>query len=162
MGTSELAQAGAVTEASYRVFYQDLGPWAEVFPSYAPQLRDVARRADEAEVLVAVARGGDLIGTVTFCRAGSPWQEIAAEGEAELRMLAVLPALQRLGVGRALTQACIDRARLLGSRALVLSTPALATPPQRLYEGLGFRRVPLRDWKPEPGLGLLAYAKALN
>lgn len=151
----ELAEAGAVTEAAYRAAGLAGGGYAEV-------LRDAGRRDAEAELLVAVEGGGAVLGSVTFCPAGSPWRELALDDEGELRMLAVRPEAQRLGVGRALTRACITRARELGFRALVLSTPSGASAPHRLYESLGFLRDRARDWSPVPGVDLLAYVLPMD
>jgi len=151
----DLADAGAVTEAAYRAAGLAVG-------GYVDALRDTGRRADEAELLVAVDAGGAVVGSVTFCPAGSPWRELAREDEAELRMLAVRPDAQRLGVGRALTAACVDRARELGYGALVLSTPSVAPAAHRLYQGIGFTRDPTRDWSPVPGVELLGYVLSLD
>jgi ribosomal protein S18 acetylase RimI-like enzyme len=151
----EVADAGAVTEAAYRAAGLAVG-------GYVDRLRDAGRRADEAELLVAVDAGGAVLGSVTFCPAGSPWRELARDDEAEIRMLAVRPDAQRLGVGRALTEACVDRARELGFRALVLSTPSVAPAPQRLYESIGFVRDPARDWSPVPGVELFVYVLLLD
>ncbi len=77
-------------------------------------------------------------------------------------MLAVRPDAQGRGVGRALALACVRRARALGFRALVLSTPAGAAVPHRLYESMGFVREAARDWSPLPGVDLIAYSLALD
>jgi hypothetical protein len=61
-----------------------------------------------------------------------------------------------------LTEACVDRARELGFRALVLSTPSVAPAPHRLYESIGFIRDPGRDWSPVPGVELFAYVLLLD
>lgn len=147
----ELATAGAVTVAAYRA--QGMAP-----EGYVGQLADTDRRHREADLLVAVDGTDRVVGTVTFCRAGSAWREIARDDEAEFRMLAVDPAAQGRGVGRALVEACLDRARELGFRGMVLSTPAHNSRAHELYERLGFVRDPARDWTPVPGVDLVAYA----
>ena len=43
-------------------------------------------------------------------------------------------------------------------RRVVLSTDRRMTTAQRLYERLGFTRLPERDWSPRPGIDLLVYA----
>ena len=90
----EYADVGAVTVAAYEPFLTD----AE--DHYREQLADVAGRDREAEVWVAVPDDGDaILGNVTVCPAGSPWREIAEDGEGEFRMLAVAPEAQGQGVG---------------------------------------------------------------
>jgi ribosomal protein S18 acetylase RimI-like enzyme len=82
---------------------------------YLTTLRDTASRARQAELLVAVGARDALLGSVTFA-AVRPYAQVAADDEAEFRMLAVAPTAQGKGVGQALTRACLDRARDLGFR----------------------------------------------
>ncbi|MFD4373555.1 GNAT family N-acetyltransferase [Streptomyces sp. NPDC058486] len=123
---------------------------------YLPVIKDVARRAAEAEVLVAVDPDGALLGGVTFTRGGGAWADIAVPGEAEFRLLAVARAARGRGVGEALVRACADRARALdGCARLVLSTQDGMASAHRIYRRLGFTRLPERDWSPVPGLSPL-------
>ena len=110
----------------------------------------------EADVLVAL--DGELVGCVTFVPDGSsPWAELLEEGEAGIRMLAVLPAAQGRGAGRALLDACVLAAGRLGRSALLLHTTPWMSAAHRLYERAGFERFPERDWLPVPEVPLLAY-----
>jgi GNAT superfamily N-acetyltransferase len=128
---------------------------------YAAELADVGRRAREAEVLVAVDDG--LLGCVTFVPdASSPWAEMLEASESGIRMLAVLPAAQGRGVGRALVDACIVRARGLGHTALMLHTTPWMHAAHHVYEKAGFERQPERDWTPVPEVPLMAYRLSLD
>ncbi|ULR53288.1 GNAT family N-acetyltransferase [Streptomyces deccanensis] len=119
---------------------------------YLDELRDVAKRAAEAEVLVAVA-DGQVLGGVTFVPAGGPMADIARAGEAEIRMLAVSPEARGRGVGEALVRACLERARAVeGCVRVVLSTQRSMHAAHRIYGRLGFTRTPERDWNPLPDL----------
>ncbi|UUU31007.1 GNAT family N-acetyltransferase [Streptomyces sp. CA-210063] len=119
---------------------------------YLCELRDVAKRAAAAEVLVAVA-DGRVLGGVTFVPAGGPMADIARAGEAEIRMLAVAPEARGRGAGEALVRACLERARAVeGCARVVLSTQRTMHAAHRIYERLGFARTPERDWKPLPDL----------
>ena len=73
-------------------------------------------------------------------------------------MLVVDPAAQGRGIGELLVTTCLTRARAAGKRRMVLSTDRRMTTAQRLYERLGFTRLPERDWQPAPGINLLVYA----
>ncbi|MEU7279676.1 GNAT family N-acetyltransferase [Streptomyces sp. NPDC045431] len=141
---------------------------------YLIELRDVAGRAADAEVLVAVERGGvepgaaepgvpgrgeRLLGGVTFAPGGGPLAELAGNGEAEIRMLAVACEDRRRGAGEALVRACVERARAAdGCRRVVLSSQQAMRTAHRVYERLGFVRTPERDWTPVPGVTLRTYA----
>jgi ribosomal protein S18 acetylase RimI-like enzyme len=143
---------GAATLAAY----EPLLGGAE--SSYADQLVNAEARDLEAELWVAVAPDDhEVLGTVTICREGSPWREIAQPGEGEFRMLAVAPSAQGQGVGEALVRHVLDRFREEGATAVVLSTTPGMGSAHRLYERLGFGRCPERDWAPLPDVSLLAY-----
>ena len=151
----ELEAVGALTVAAYEPFL--LGRT----DTYADQLRNAHARHLEADLQVAV-EDDHLLGTVTVCREGSPWREIAVAGEGEFRMLAVDPAAQGRGVGLVLVQHVLDRFREEGAAAIVLSSLAQMSSAHRLYERLGFVRVPERDWSPKPAVDLIAYRLELQ
>ncbi|MEU9213438.1 GNAT family N-acetyltransferase [Streptomyces sp. NPDC048415] len=132
---------------------------------YLGELRDVAKRAAAADVLVAV-EGDRVLGGVTFVPAGGPMADIARPGEAEIRMLAVAPEARGRGAGEALVRTCVDRARATdGCVRVVLSTQRTMRTAHRIYERLGFTRTPARDWNPIPHLDdivLLTYELTLQ
>ena len=115
---------------------------------YLDELKDVAKRASAADVLVATAND-DLLGGVTFVPSGGPLADLARPGEAEIRMLAVAHAARGRGVGQALVQACVDRASGRRPPAVVLCTQPTMHTAHRIYERLGFTRAPERDWQPD-------------
>jgi predicted thioesterase/ribosomal protein S18 acetylase RimI-like enzyme len=123
---------------------------------YVDHLRDAARRDREAELWVA-ERDGEVVGTVTLAPEGSAWREIGQPGEGEFRMLAVSPAARRQGVGEALARLVLDRFRELGAHAIVLSSLDEMSSAHGIYRRLGFRRLPDRDWSPQPGVNLIAF-----
>ena len=129
---------------------------------YAAQLADVAGRAERSELLVVRDAGGRVVASVALVVDGD-FGEITESGdEAAFRMLAVDPAVRGRGVGELLVRTCLDRARAAGKRRMVLSTDPRMTAAHRLYERLGFRRLPERDWSPAPGVDLRVYALELR
>ncbi len=138
---------------------------------YVCELRDAVARARDAEVWVAAEAGvgavsstpGRVLGSVTFCPVGSPYREIAADdSEAEFRMLSVAPFARRRGVARLLTLHCLQLARDLGQVRMVLCSDRRMVAAHGLYLGLGFRRLPERDWQPAPGVDLWAFGLELR
>ncbi|WP_194894682.1 GNAT family N-acetyltransferase [Catenulispora pinisilvae] len=170
---AELAPAGQLTAA----VYQDESLAEE---TYLPRLLDAAARhaAEGAWQLIAVAdadgadggvgaasaggTAGRLVGAAVYTVAGSEFADIAADGEAEIRMLATAGDLRGQGIGEALVLDCVRRARKEGRPALVLSTKPEMRAAQRLYARLGFTRTPERDWEYAPGKGLLTYRLRLD
>lgn len=140
---------GELTVAAYR---GDGQTWAG--HPYEPALRDAEGRSGYGTLLVCASPDG-LLGAVLFVCAGSEYAELAREGEAEFRMLAVAPWAQRRGVGEALVHACLQRALELGCHAVVICVRDFAADAQRLYKRLGFVREPALDWSPYEGVVLL-------
>jgi ribosomal protein S18 acetylase RimI-like enzyme len=151
---ADLEAVGEITVAAYAEFTDGPDDY------YLDLLRDAARRDREAELWVAEV-DGVVVGSVTIALPGSPWREIGTDEEGEFRMLAVSPDARRLGAGDALTRLVLDRFRELGFRRIVLSSLASMASAHRIYERLGYHRIPDRDWSPQPGVHLIAYAKDL-
>ena len=124
---------------------------------YATHLADAGARLRDAVLLVATSPGGELVGTVTLVPPESSIAEMCRPSEMEVRMLAVAPASRGRGVGEALARACIEVARERGCERVILSSGTWMTVAHRLYERLGFVRVPERDWSPRVDVSLLAY-----
>jgi GNAT superfamily N-acetyltransferase len=70
----------------------------------------------------------------------------------EVRLLAVVPAERGRGVGAALMQECMCRARRAGGRVLSLHTTDLMHTALRMYERMGFVRAPELDFHAAPGM----------
>jgi ribosomal protein S18 acetylase RimI-like enzyme len=150
----EIDEIGDIRVTAYRAD-GFLSPQSE----YEPTLR--ALGADGGgHVLVAVADDGRLLGTVMLQT--PPAQLATSPAEAEIRALAVRPAARGAGLGRALLAAVMERAARERVRHVLLFTEPEMKIAHRLYEDAGFRRLPDRDWSPQPGHGLLAYGLSLD
>jgi len=148
---SEYAAIGDLVVEAYR----DAG---ETDGGYEPELRDVAGRAAQVPVLAAVDEAsGRLLGTVTYVPGPGPYHEGEFGEAASFRMLAVATEARGRGIGRALVDACIERARADGRASIGIHTRPFMTSAHRMYERIGFRRAPDLDWEYDPGEWLLAY-----
>ncbi|MDQ6818765.1 MAG: GNAT family N-acetyltransferase [Actinomycetota bacterium] len=151
----ELDQAGEICVAAYQAD-------GVTSSEYARLLGDAQDRARSAEVLVAVAESGRVLGTVTYLAREGPYAQIRRDTEAELRMLAVAPNVRRGGIGALLVQACIQKAIADGLDAIAISTSTEMHSAHRLYQRLGFQRNASRDWSPRRGLSLHVYELGLG
>jgi GNAT superfamily N-acetyltransferase len=157
--TSELPEAGDVVVRAYRALPGQPGP---SFESYLEHVRDAAGRAGVCPVLVAVDGDDRLLGCVTYVPdRGNPFAEVQRGDEAGFRMLGVAPEAQGRGAGRALVEACIAHAREERRSGLAISTSPVMRTAHRLYERLGFRRAPDRDFEPVEGVHLWTYVLQL-
>ena len=139
----DFEEIGRVTIAAYRA----LDTW--VGDDYAAHLADVEGRAkaDHTTVLVAEDDEGRLLGSVTLTIGGGPFFEwdSEADGDCGFRMLAVDPEVQGKGVGPRLVAECLARARAAVCRRMIIGSTEWMTTAHRIYERLGFRRVPELD-----------------
>jgi ribosomal protein S18 acetylase RimI-like enzyme len=77
-------------------------------------------------------------------------------------MLAVDPAAQGRGIAMLLMRHIVDASRSLGRERVVCSSQPSMRAAHRVYERLGFTRLPERDWSPVPGVELQAFALSLR
>ena len=154
---SEYDEVGEMMVAAYSEI-----PGFPLPDDYAASLGDVRSRARDSDVLVAVTEDG-IVGSVTYVPGvGSSGAEFDDPDGAGIRMLAVLPSARGRGIARALTEACIARARMAGRHIVVLHTSTAMLGAQRLYASMGFHRDPSLDWVPEPHIELLGYTLRLQ
>ncbi len=151
----ELDEGGRVVRLAFEADGLEVGDYAEM-------LAAARERARSADVAVAVDPGGAVLGCVTFALAGTPWADVARPGEGEFRMLGVDPQARGRGIGLALVDWCIARARALGCEQLVLSSMPAMRAAQRVYAHRGFTRAPSRDWSPVPGIVLWTFELPLR
>jgi len=65
------------------------------------------------------------------------------ETMAELKRMYVVPSLRGRGIGRAIVEALEREARLLGVTRVVLETGTRLAPAIKLYQAMGYARIPL-------------------
>jgi GNAT superfamily N-acetyltransferase len=108
---------------------------------------------------IVAEQDGDLLGSVLLYPPAAKAYGSAGLSVAwpEVRLLAVVPAARGHGVGKALMEECIRRARGAGASALGLHTMDIMQAAMRMYEGMGFVRVPDNDFTPVPGVVVKGY-----
>jgi predicted N-acetyltransferase YhbS len=118
---------------------------------------------EPAERIVA-EREGRLVGSVMlYPRAADAYDGAVADAPwPELRLLAVSPDERGSGVGVALVKECLRRARLAGATEVGLHTSQTMRAAVRMYERLGFVRVPEHDFQPEGAELVTAYRLRLD
>jgi GNAT superfamily N-acetyltransferase len=72
----------------------------------------------------------------------------------EVRLVSVEPAARGRGIARALMQECFHRAKAAGATHIGLHTSRSMGAAVRMYERMGFERVPENDFQP-PGTELV-------
>ncbi len=136
----DAAAAGKVVQSSYLHL-----PGYPREDEYDTALAAVADRAEMSDIVVAVD-GERIVGCLTYIADHTnPDYEFTDEGGASFRYFAVSLSEQGRGVGAAMVEWCIARARSDGKRRLRIHTLESMPAAQRLYERVGFRRDPSND-----------------
>ena len=139
-------------------------------PAYYALLATVGdlTRKPGVELLAALGDTGSILGAVVFFSdmqyygsGGSATQEKNAAG---FRLLAVSRDVRGLGIGKILTQACIDRARAQGLGQVIIHTTRAMQTAWQMYERLGFKRSPDLDFLQQelPVFGFRLYLNHAN
>lgn len=102
------------------------------------------------------APGGALLlalvdGALAGCGAFRPLRDVDYPNACEMKRLYVRPAFRRLGLGRLLAQALMDRATAGGYSAMLLDTLDDMEAARGLYEALGFEAIPPYYFNPIAG-----------
>ena len=151
----ELDEVSEVLSAAYQQYAPSFPP--QLWEDYSRDIADVRSRLGDAELIVA-DYDGRIAGAVTFYPDHSrPGGEGWPEGWSGIRLLAVHPHKRGLGIGRALTQECLRRSRERGIATVGLHTTEPMSVARKMYERMGFVRVPEFDFHPTRTLVVMAY-----
>src|SRR5689334_19831138 len=151
----------ALTLAAYAEFATIMAPsaWAGLREALLAGLE-----SEGAVERIVAERDGALIGSVMLYSpsANAYGDAVAGTGSPELRLLAVAAAARGQGVGTALVEECMRRARQAGAGALGLHTSESLQAAIRMYERMGFVRAPEGDFQPSGAELVMAYRLPLD
>jgi GNAT superfamily N-acetyltransferase len=108
---------------------------------------------------------GKIAGSVVLFPANTDAYEgnVDVQDYPEIRMLAVSPEMRGKGVASALVAECIQRAKVRGYQAIGLHTGEFMETAMKLYETMGFERLPQYDFEPaDDGIIVKAYRLSLG
>ena len=140
----EVGDLGWVIHRQSALYAREYG-WDWTFEALVAQiLGDFVKNFDPAHEQAWLAeRHGEIVGSIFLVRGDD-------EATGKLRLLYVEPGARGLGIGAALVNACVARAREAGYRRLVLWTNDILVAARRLYETAGFRLI---DEEPHVSFG---------
>ncbi len=166
-----IRDAGPSDQESIRIVtlkaYQEYAPQVStlLWEGYRQNILDTLAEVTPAEQIVA-EQNGTILGTVLLYPAGLTFQR--SDGAPtprselpEVRLLAVAPSQRGQGIGAALMDECVRRARASGAAALTLHTTDIMQAAMGLYERMGFVRAPELDFKPAPELTIKGFRLSL-
>jgi ribosomal protein S18 acetylase RimI-like enzyme len=112
-----------------------------------------------AELMVAES-AGRIVGAVVYVGPGKPKSDFFARDWPVIRMLVVDPDARGGGIGRCLTEACVERARRDAAPLIALHTSPIQAVALAMYLRMGFRE--LRPIAPIFGVPYSVYLLPLD
>ncbi|MES2129547.1 MAG: GNAT family N-acetyltransferase [Pseudomonadota bacterium] len=130
------ADASAVNALGLAAFEQYRDAYDD-WPAFQARIANTAGLAEAGELIVA-ERDGRLAGAVAYFGPGAPKPDFFRPEWPIMRMLVVAPQARGHGIGRALAQACLERARRDGAPVFALHTSAMMQVALPMYLRMGF------------------------
>ncbi len=126
--------------------------YADVMPHWKMYRQHLLATLEEQgpEARIVAERDGEIIGSgLLYPATANVYEtETANTGWPEIRLLAVAPAERGQGVGKALLDECVRRARASGATTLGLHSEDIMEDAVRMYRRRGFVRAPETDFSP--------------
>ena len=135
-----------VADLHKRLYSEEYG-WGPEFIRYAVHIAEdfAEKEKSDREAMYVAEEDGRPVGSIMLCGTDDP-----AVGQ--LRLFAVEKAHRCRGIGAALLQTAIEKAKSAGYTKLILWTADAVTDALRKYETLGFRVMETkenRSWRPD-------------
>jgi GNAT superfamily N-acetyltransferase len=146
-----LGRVALAAFAEFREFYSD-------WPAMAASVSGMAELSKTGEIVVA-EQDGRLVGGVAYIGPDRPKAAYFDPAWPIIRMLVVEPSARGSGVGRRLTEACIERARRDASPTIALHTTPIMSMALPMYLRMGF--IKLREAPDIYGVPYAVYTKSL-
>jgi predicted N-acetyltransferase YhbS len=131
---SDAEAVDALGLAAFEQYADKYEDWA----GFSAKISHMSSMAETGEIVVA-SLGAGIVGAVAYFGPQAPKSHFFAPGWAIMRMLVVSPSAQGQGIGRALAQACISKARRDHAPAMALHTSAIMAIALPMYLKMGFK-----------------------
>lgn len=133
---SDSAQVNALALLAFEQFKDSYQDW----PGFRAKIGNMSALADAGEIVVAEVEG-KIVGAVAYVSPSSPKAEFFRPEWPIMRMLVVAPDFRGRGIGRALAQECLCRAKRDGASVFALHTSKLMQVALPMYQRMGFKWV---------------------
>lgn len=127
-------QVNALAIHAFNQFKDAYIDWAQ----FKIKIGEMASLAEVGEIIVAEA-DSKIVGAVAYIGPGAPKADFFRPEWPVMRMLVVDPTFRGLGIGRALADECIVRAKRDGASMFALHTSKLMQVALPMYERMGFK-----------------------
>ncbi len=121
-------------------------PNKDVHPTYYDYLENIGVQTENEaiELFVAIANTNEILGSVVYYHDvkyyNSPGTVTTQINCCGFRLLAVTPEARGKGIGKKLTQFCIEKAQQSTADFLIIHTTSAMKTAWKMYENMGFQR----------------------
>ena len=133
---SDATQINALALVAFEQFKDAYLDW----PTFREKVGRMSALADVGEIIVAEVNG-KIVGAVAYVGPGAPKAEFFRPEWPIMRMLIVAPTSRSHGIGRALAEECLRRAKRDGASEFALHTSDIMQVALPMYKRMGFRWV---------------------
>lgn len=133
---SDATQVNALALRAFDQFKDAYQDW----PAFQAKIGNMSALADVGEVIVAEVRGR-IVGAVAYVSPNVPKAEFFRPEWSIMRMLVVTPDSRGRGIGRALAEECLRRAKRDQASTVALHTSELMEVALSMYQRMGFKWV---------------------
>lgn len=152
--TGDEAAIGSVALAAFEQFKPTYADW----PAMASNVCRIADLAKTGELIIA-EMNGEIVGGVVYVGPHKPKATFFDKAWPIIRMLVVSPSHRGEGIGRMLTEMCLERARRDHSPIIALHTSPIMSVALPMYLRMGFKKI--RDAPDIHGVPYAVYTKPL-
>ncbi len=131
---SDALSINEIAVCAFEQFKDEYVDW----PVFQSKIANMSAFAEAGEIVVAEL-DGRIVGAVAYIGPGKPKAEFFRPEWPIMRMLVVAPEARGHGVGRALAQECLNRAKRDGALIFALHTSELMQVALPMYQRMGFR-----------------------
>lgn len=131
---SDSVQVNALAQLAFEQFKDSYHDW----PAFKEKIGKMSVLAHDGEIIIAEVRS-QIVGAVAYIGPGAPKAEFFRPEWAIMRMLVVAPNFRGHGIGRALAQECLHRAKRDGASIFALHTSELMHVALPMYQRMGFK-----------------------
>lgn len=131
---SDTTRVNALAIRAFEQFKDAYQDW----PALQAKIGNLSALADVGEVIVAEVEG-QIVGAVAYVGPGAPKAAFFRPEWSIMRMLVVAPDARGLGIGRALAEECLRRAKRDQASVFALHTSELMQVAMPMYQRMGFK-----------------------
>jgi ribosomal protein S18 acetylase RimI-like enzyme len=132
---SDTTRVNALAIRAFEQFKDAYQDW----PALQAKIGNLSALADVGEVIVAEVEG-QIVGAVAYVGPGAPKAAFFQPEWSIMRMLVVAPDSRGQGIGRALAEECLRRAKRDQASVFALHTSELMEVALPMYQRMGFKR----------------------